>query len=51
MDSLGLSMDKMINSAIGELNMMGENGRDLVQRKYSLDIVFKQYIETISRYL
>ena len=50
-DSLALAMDKIINAPIEELNMMGENGRDLVQRKYSLDIVFKQYIETISRYL
>ncbi len=40
-DSLALAMDKIINAPIEELNMMGENGRDLVQRKYSLDIVFK----------
>lgn len=50
-DSLALAMEKVINAPIEELIMMWENGRDLVQRKYSLDIVFKQYIETISRYL
>ena len=31
-DSLALAMEKVINAPIEELNMMGKNGRDLVQR-------------------